>query len=136
MRLFKHSVYTPQFWFLCVSSFLFYASFNMIIPELPAYLTSLGGADYKGLIIGLFTVTAGLSRPFSGKLADTIGRIPVIFFGTIVCFICGFSYPLVGAVGAFLLFRLVHSVSTGFQPTGTSAYVDDLLPLERLADAL
>ena len=136
MRLFKHSVYTPQFWFLCVSSFLFYASFNMIIPELPTYLTSLGGADYKGLIIGLFTVTAGLSRPFSGKLADTIGRIPVIFFGTIVCFICGFFYPLVGSVGAFLLLRLVHGFSTGFQPTGTSAYVADISPLERRGEAI
>jgi MFS family permease len=53
----------------------------MIIPELPAYLSSLGGAEYKGFIIGLFTITAGLSRPVSGKLADKIGRIPVMVFG-------------------------------------------------------
>ena len=52
----------------------------MIIPELPAFLTSLGGEDYKGLIIALFTLTAGISRPFSGKLADTIGRVPIILF--------------------------------------------------------
>ncbi len=108
----------------------------MIIPELPAYLTSLGGAEYKGLIIGLFTVTAGLSRPFSGKLADTVGRIPVMLFGTAVCFICGFFYPLVSSVGAFLLLRLVHGFSTGFQPTGTSAYVADISPLERRGEAI
>lgn len=136
MRLFHHPVYNSSFWLLCISSFLFYASFNMIIPELPAYLTSLGGADYKGLIIGLFTVTAGLSRPFSGKLADTIGRRPVMLFGTAVCFVCGFFYPLVGSVGAFMLLRLVHGFSTGFQPTGTSAYVADISPLERRGEAI
>ena len=58
------SIYTFQFFLLCLSSFLFFSSFNMIISELPAYLDSLGGGEYKGLIIALFTLAAGLSRPF------------------------------------------------------------------------
>ena len=77
----------------------------MIIPELPAYLTSLGGEDYKGLIISLFTITAGLSRPFSGKLADTIGRMPVMVIGTLVCVVCSLFYPILSSVGGFLLLR-------------------------------
>src|SRR5687767_15982473 len=96
-------VYGLQFWLLCLSSFLFFASFNMIIPELPSYLTSLGGAEYKGLIISLFTLTALVSRPFSGKLADKIGRVPVMVCGPIVCVICSAVYPLVSSVGGFLL---------------------------------
>ena len=44
----------------------------MIIPELPDFLSHLGGAEYKGLIISLFTLSAAISRPFSGKLADEI----------------------------------------------------------------
>jgi hypothetical protein len=51
--------FSLQYILLCLSSFLFFASFNMLIAELPDYLTSLGGEDYKGLI-SLFTVTAGL----------------------------------------------------------------------------
>ena len=60
----------------------------MLIPELPDYLTSLGGEEYKGLIISLFTLTAGFSRPFSGRLTDRIGRVPVMAFGSLVCFVC------------------------------------------------
>ncbi|HRG07092.1 MAG TPA: MFS transporter, partial [Cyclobacteriaceae bacterium] len=67
----------------------------MIIPELPEYLSNLGGGEYKGLIIALFTITAMLSRPFSGKLADSIGRVPVMIFGAVVCLICSSLYPLV-----------------------------------------
>ena len=136
MDLPKEKVFTLQFWLLCFSNLLFSASFNMMIPELPAYLTSLGGADYKGYIIGLFTLMAGLSRPFSGKLTDTIGRVPVMVFGSLVCVICSLLYPLVGSVAAFLLLRFFHGFSTGFKPTGTSAYVADLMPYTRRGEAM
>ncbi len=111
-------------------------SFNMLLPELPDYLTRLGGADYKGFIIALFTLTAGISRPFSGKLADTVGRIPVMVFGSLVCFICGFFYPFTMTVTAFLGLRLLHGFSTGFKPTGTAAFIADIIPLERRGEAM
>lgn len=128
--------YSLQFWLLCLSSFLFFASFNMIIPELPDYLTSLGGAEYKGLIISLFTLTAMISRPFSGKLTDRIGRIPVMVFGAGVCFVIGFLYPMISSVAGFMLVRLFHGFSTGFKPTGTVAYVADIVPAERRGEAM
>ncbi|MFC4792100.1 MFS transporter [Hymenobacter endophyticus] len=129
-------VYTVGFWLMCLSSLLFFMSFNMLLPELPDYLTRLGGEDYKGFIIALFTLTAGISRPFSGKLADTVGRIPVMVFGSLVCFICGFFYPFAVTVTAFLGLRLLHGFSTGFKPTGTAAFIADIIPLERRGEAM
>jgi MFS family permease len=108
----------------------------MMIPDLPAYLTSLGGPQYKGLIIALFTVTAMCSRPFSGKLADTVGRVPVMMVGSIVCFVCSLMYPLLTSVAGFLLLRLVHGFSTGFKPTGQAAYLSDIIPAERRGEAM
>jgi MFS family permease len=129
-------IYSWQFIFLCMSSLLFSASFNMLIPELPNYITNLGGAEYKGLIIALFTLTAGISRPFSGKLTDTIGRVPIMAFGSIVCFICGFLYPILSSVAGFLFLRLIHGFSTGFKPTATAAYIADIIPKDRWGEAL
>jgi len=129
-------IYSLHFILLCLSNALFSASFNMMIPELPAYLTRMGGADYKGYIIGLFTLMAGLSRPFSGKLTDTIGRVPVMIFGSLVCVICSLMYPMISSVGAFLLLRFFHGFSTGFKPTGTSAYVSDMVPVTRRGEAM
>lgn len=135
MRLLP-SFFTLNFFLLCMSSFLFFSSFNMIIPELPAYLTSLGGEDYKGLIIALFTLSAGLSRPFSGKLADKVGRIPVMMFGASVCFIVGLLYPLLSFVVGFLFLRFAHGFSAGFTPTGASAYVADIVPFQKRGEAM
>jgi MFS family permease len=130
------SLYTLSFWLLCVSNFLFSASFSMMIPELPDYLTKLGGREYVGLIIALFTFTAGVSRPFSGKITDTVGRVPVMAFGSLVCFICGFLYPYLLTVWGFLTLRLIHGFSTGTKPTATAAYVADVVPANRRGEAM
>lgn len=130
------SIYNTSFFLLCLSTLLFSASFNMIIPELPNYLTSLGGAEHKGLIIALFTLTAGISRPFSGKLTDKWGRVPVMAIGSIVCVICGFLYPILSSLSGFFLLRLIHGFSTGFKPTATSAYIADIIPSNRWGEAL
>ncbi|MEA5428878.1 MFS transporter [Arcicella lustrica] len=129
------SIYTTQFWLLCLSNFLFSASFQMMIPELPDYLGSMGGKEYIGYIIALFTLTAGFARPFSGKLTDTIGRVPVMAFGSIVCFVCGGLYPFVHTIAGFLLLRFLHGFSTGTKPTATSAYVADIIPEDRRGEA-
>lgn len=136
MAKIPHPIYNLQFMLVCMSSLLFSASFNMLVPELPGYLSSMGGAEYKGLIVALFTLTAGISRPFSGRLTDTIGRVPIMAFGSIVCFVCGFLYPVLGTVAGFLLLRLFHGFSTGFKPTATAAYVADIVPAGRWGEAL
>lgn len=130
------SIYTLPFILLCLSSLLFCASFNMIIPELPNHLSQMGGGEHKGLIIALFTLTAGISRPFSGKLTDKWGRVPVMAIGSIVCFVCGFLYPIVSSIAGFFFLRLIHGFSTGFKPTATAAYVADIIPPNRWGEAL
>ncbi len=129
-------LYTTPFLLLCLSNVLFSGSFNMIIPELPNFLTALGGADYKGFIIALFTLSAGLSRPFSGKLADTIGRVPLMVFGTLVCVICSLLYPLLTTVAGFLMLRFLHGFSTGFKPTAATAFAADIVPADRRGEAM
>lgn len=128
--------FTFQFALLCVSNFLFSGSFSMMLPELSGYITKLGGADYKGYIIALFTLMAGISRPFSGKLTDTIGRVPVMIFGSLVCVVCSLLYPLLTTVAGFLFLRFIHGFSTGFKPTATSAYGADVVHESRRGEAL
>ena len=56
--------YSKNFWLMCLAMFFFMSSFNLIIPELNNYISILDGADKKGLIITLFTISAAISRPF------------------------------------------------------------------------
>ena len=108
--------------------FFFMTSFNLILPELNNYISILDGADKKGLIITLFTISAAISRPFSGKLADTIGRKKVIYLGIICSFIVMLIYPFSYSVLFFLILRFLHGFSAGFAPTGATALLTDLIP--------
>ncbi len=130
------SLFTKEFCLLLLCAFFFFISFNLIIPELPAYLDSLGGEAYKGFIISLFTLNAALSRPFSGKLTDVFSRKYAIVFGAFVCMVVNFLYPLSHSIFFFLILRFFHGLSTGFNPTGVSAYIADLVPLSRRGEAM
>lgn len=123
--------YSRNFWALSLGMFFFMTSFNLIIPELNIFITQLNGEEYKGLIIGLFTITAAISRPFSGKMADFAGRKSTMYIGTIVCIIVTLLYPFSGTVFFFLFLRFMHGFSTGFLPTGATAMVTDILPKEK-----
>lgn len=128
--------YSLNFWLLSISSFLFFGSFNMVLPELPDFMRSIGGEDYIGLHITFFTLTALISRPFSGKLTDTWGRIPVMVFGAAVTAIVSLFYPFFLNIYAFLFIRFLHGFSTGFKPTGTAAYVADIVPVNRRGEGM
>ena len=121
---------TKNFWILSCAMFLFMTSFNLILPELNTFITDLGGGNQKGLIITLFTISAAISRPFSGKLSDTIGRKKVMIIGIVICFIVSLLYPLSFSIWFFLLLRFLHGFSAGFLPTGATALVTDILPKE------
>lgn len=111
-------------------------SFNLIIPELNDFITRLDGENYKGMIFLLFSVSAAISRPFSGKLTDTIGRKKVMYIGVAFGTLVLISYPLSLSVLFFLSLRFLHGFSAGFLPTGSTAYVTDILPSEKRGVAM
>ncbi len=120
--------YPRNFWIICVSMLLFMISFNLIIPELNWFITEMDGANHKGLIITLFSISAMISRPFSGKLSDTIGRKKVMIIGIVIGGLVTLLYPLFGIVSIFLFLRFMHGFSAGFAPTGATALITDILP--------
>lgn len=125
------SVYSKNFWMLCISMFLFLASFNLILPELNTFITQLGSPESKGLIYTFFAASALISRPFSGKLSDTIGRKRVMYSGVFLSIVVCLLYPLSHSVFFFLGLRFVHGIGAGFTPTGATALITDILPADR-----
>jgi MFS family permease len=124
--MFKY--YGRNFWIMSLAMFLFMTGFNLILPELNQFITQLGGEEHKGLIITLFTISAGLARPFSGKLSDLIGRKIVMVAGIVLAIIVCLLYPYTETVFFFLVLRFIHGFSVGFTPTGATALITDVLP--------
>jgi MFS family permease len=128
--------YPVSFWLLCLNMLVFMFSFNILLPEMNDYLTTLGAPDKKWMILGLWTIAAAIARPFSGKIADNISRKSVMYFGIGVSIIISFIYPFIGTVFGFLFLRFLHGFSTGFHPTGATALIADLIPKGKRGEAM
>lgn len=115
---------------MCWALLAFMISFNLFLPELNDFITNLGGKDFKGGIFFMFAISAAISRPFSGKLSDTIGRKKVMYIGILIGLLATLAYPFSGIVLVFLSLRFLHGFSAGFLPTGATALVTDMLPQE------
>jgi MFS family permease len=120
--------YKKDFWLLSFSMFFFMLSFNLILPEMNGFISNLGGSEVKGSIIFLFSIAAGLSRPFAGKLADLIGRKRSVYIGLAIAIMASLSYAWIGALYLFFVLRFAHGLSAGFAPTGATALLTDMLP--------
>ncbi|MDZ7649381.1 MAG: MFS transporter [Cytophagales bacterium] len=59
-----------------------------------------------------------------------------MIFGAAVCLVCSLFYPIVTTLAGFFLLRLVHGFSTGFTPTGTTAYLADIVPTHKRGEAM
>lgn len=116
--------------------FCFMLSFNLILPEMNQFISALGGAAYKGSIIFLFSIAAGLSRPFAGKLADIMGRKKTMNIGLIITIIVSLAYPFTRSIGLLFALRFIHGLSAGFSPTSATALLTDLLPEKRRGAAM
>lgn len=132
----SQSLFDKKMIILYSGAILFMASFSMLLPELPNYLKGLNGGQYIGYIVGLFTMSALLSRLFSGKISDRVGRVVVMLIGSVVTTVCGLAYLMASSVAIFLLIRFIHGMSTGFRPVGSSAFLTDVVPANRRGEAL
>ncbi len=130
------SRYSRNFWIVCFAMFFFMTGFNLIMPELNNFITNLGGENKKGLIILLFSVSAAISRPFSGKIADIVGRKWVMYAGVICSFVICLSYSFVESIAFFLFLRFLHGFSAGFAPTGATALLTDVIPDDSRGNAM
>jgi MFS family permease len=122
--------YPKEFWIMCGGALFFFLSFNIILPELSNFLKSLGGQKHLGWIIPAFSISALLARPLSGWITDNLGRKWTMIGGCIFCIIAGVFYPMVGTVTSFFVVRAIHGFSTGFTPTGFTAFTADTIKPE------
>jgi DHA1 family multidrug resistance protein-like MFS transporter len=108
-----------------------------IVPMLPEYIRHLGGSDaLAGVVMASFFAAGVLSQYPIGRLADRIGRRPVLMAGLVVYAVASFSFLLpIGAPAAVAL-RAVQGVGAGAATVAALAMVSGSVSVERRGRAL
>lgn len=110
-----------------------FLALGAVLPILPRYVKGpLGAGDVAvGIVVGAFALTAVVSRPIAGRLADARGRRQIVVTGLLVIGLAGALYLVPLGVPGLVLARLVLGVGEGWVFTAGATWIVDLAPPER-----
>lgn len=133
----KTTLWTRDFILICLANLTIFMGFQMLLPTLPVYVKFLGGDETMvGLIIGVFTISAVIIRPFTGIALDLYGRRIIFISGLLVFLLSSLAYNWTPTVLVLLAIRLVHGLGWGVASTATGTIVSDIVPRQRLGEGM
>lgn len=130
-------IWTRDFVFVCFANFFIFLGFQMTLPTIPLFVEHLGGNDQLiGIVVGIFTFSALLIRPWAGHALETKGRRFIYLLGLAIFVISVGSYALVA--GLFFLFtmRIVQGAGWGLSTTAGGTVATDLIPPHRRGEGM
>ncbi|PAE09588.1 MFS transporter [Terribacillus saccharophilus] len=112
-------------------------SFQMLLPNLPPYIASIGGSSLQvGLVTTAFSIAAILIRPFIGHVLLTKKRKTPILIGSFLLLVCAILYPFTQIVTLLLIFRFLHGAAWGWSTTTNGTAAVDLVPRRRVGEGM
>jgi MFS family permease len=134
----KEKLFTKNFVLTSLSTVTIFTSFYFLLVTLPQYiLDELQGTESQiGLIIGVFTITAVLLRPFLGQEVDRRGRKTVLISGSVVFLVSMLLYNFTRSVEGLLMLRVLHGIGWGAATTAATTLIADIAPPDRRGEAM
>jgi MFS family permease len=130
-------LYTSDFILTALANFANSFGMQMLVATLPVYVISLGGSQTDaGLVSGALAFTALLFRPLMGWLTDSWRRRPLVLIGTSCYGFASVIYLLTYSIPLLLVGRFVHGFGLSCYTTASTAYIADIAPLQRRAEAV
>jgi MFS family permease len=121
----------------CAGNFTFFGSMHFLLPALPIYIVGLGGHESDvGMVMGAFTLTSVLLRPYVGRGVDNGRRKPFLLLGALIFVLASLSYNLASSVPLVFLVRAFHGAGIACFTTAASTYIADISPASRRGAAL
>lgn len=95
-----------------------------------------GGKFAAGMVVGIFTISALVIRPFAGSALDVFNRQKVLYFGLFVFIVSVISYEWMFIVSLILLIRMIQGIGWGVATTTYATMVSDYIPPSRRAEGM
>ena len=132
-------LWNPQYIALMIANIFASFGFYMVNTMLVAYLTgeAVGiTSAAAGVIAGMFSITALISRPFCGIMADRFNKTWLLRVATLFMAAGAFGYGLSKAVPLIVLARILHGVGFAINTTTLISLVTQYVPQRKLGEGL
>src|SRR5690625_290737 len=133
----RNKIWTRDFVLICLANFFIFLGFQMTLPTIPLFVKDLGGSDQiVGLVVGVFTFSALIFRPYAGHALESRGRQFVYMVGLILFAFSVGSFAIVTSIVFLIIMRVVQGIGFGFATTATGTIATDIIPPHRRGEGM
>lgn len=133
----KEKIWTRDFTLIVFANFFVFLCFQMALPTIPLYINHLGGNDQLiGIVVGVFTFSALLIRPYAGQALESRGRRFVFLTGLIIFTFSTGTFGFVSSMFFIFLLRFIQGIGWGLSTTASGTIATDLIPANRRGEGM
>jgi predicted MFS family arabinose efflux permease len=130
-------IWSRDFMFIFLANFFIFLGFQMTLPTIPLFVEHLGGNDQLiGFVVGIFTFSALIVRPFAGRMLETKGRGFIYLTGLAIFVVSVGSFGFASGIVFLFLMRIVQGIGWGFSTTASGTIATDLIPPQRRGEGM
>jgi len=118
---------------LMLSTALVAVDATILATAVPSIVRDLGGFSQFPWLFSIYLLTQAVTVPLYGKLADVVGRRPVLFFGIAVFLVGSVLCGLAWSMPSLIVARAVQGIGAGAVLPMTITVVGDLYSVEERA---
>jgi MFS family permease len=134
-------LYTPAFFAMAICNLAAISSYSSFFL-FPLYIAERGGSPSDvGILMGAFTLSSVLFRPWISGMIDRFGRKRSFLVGSVVMILPPLFYlklegPLEVIYWPMLMIRVVHGIGIAVCATAAFTYAADIIPVGRLNEGI
>lgn len=133
----QEKIWTKDFVFIWLANFFVFLGFQMTLPTIPLYVKELGGNDQMvGIIVGIFTFSALLLRPYAGHALESKGRGFVYVIGLSIFVLSMSIYGFVASIFLLGFLRIIQGAGWGFSTTAGGTIATDIIPAHKRGEGM
>lgn len=130
-------IFSRDFLYIWIANFFIFLGFQMTIPTIPLFVKDLGGSDQMvGMIVGIFTFSALLIRPYAGHALESKGRGYVYLIGLAIFVLSVGAFAFTASMLFLIIIRIIQGVGWGFSTTAGGTVATDLIPPKRRGEGM
>ncbi|MBT2758214.1 MFS transporter [Mesobacillus foraminis] len=130
-------IWSRDFVLICCANFFIFLGFQMTLPTLPLFVKQLGGNDQLiGLVVGIFTFSALLIRPYAGHALESKGRGLVYLVGLLIFVLSVGSFGWAMGMAFLFAMRIIQGIGWGLSTTASGTIATDLIPASRRGEGM
>src|SRR3954469_22804386 len=106
---------------------------TIIATAVPSVVRDLGGFAHFPWLFSIYLLTAAVTTPLYGKLADVLGRRPVMFFGIAVFLLGSVLCGAAWSMPTLIVARAIQGMGAGAVQPMSMTMIGDLYTVEERA---